>query len=54
MIFVAEEYDAGESLHVSSVPASQHIQHTFNGERERRSLSILKFEIALNGCKVEI
>jgi hypothetical protein len=37
------ENDAGASLHVSSVPASQHIQHTFNGERERRSP--LNFEI---------
>jgi hypothetical protein len=37
MIFSAEEYDAGASLHVSSMPANQHIQHTFNGERERRN-----------------
>jgi hypothetical protein len=25
MIFLAEEYDVGASLHVSSVPANQHI-----------------------------
>jgi hypothetical protein len=43
MIFLAEEYDAGASLQLSKVPASQHIQHTFNGERERRNPLILKF-----------
>jgi hypothetical protein len=41
--------DAGASLHVSSMPASQHIQHAFNGERERRNP--LNFEIQnFNKC----
>jgi hypothetical protein len=49
MIFPFEEYDAGASLHVNSMPASQHIQHSFNGERERRSP--LNFEIRnFNKC----
>jgi hypothetical protein len=49
MIFPVEEYNAGASLHVSSVPASQHIQHTFNEERERHNP--LNFEIQnFNKC----
>jgi hypothetical protein len=52
MIFPAEEYDVGASLHVSSMPASQHIQHAFNGERERRNLSILKFKISINFVRI--
>jgi hypothetical protein len=49
MILPAEEYDAGESLHFSSMPTIQHIQHTFNGERERRDP--LNFEIQnFNKC----
>jgi hypothetical protein len=48
MIF-PDKYDVGASLHVSSVPANQHIQHTFNGERERRIP--LNFEIQnFNKC----
>jgi hypothetical protein len=52
MIFPAEEYDARASLHVSSVPTSQHIQHAINGERERHNP--LKFEIQIINkfCKV--
>jgi hypothetical protein len=48
MIFPAEEYDAGASLHVSSVPASQHIQHTLMEKGRGTTLSILKFEISIN------
>jgi hypothetical protein len=51
MIFLAEEYDAsdtGASLHISSVPAYQHIQHALMEKGRGATLSILKFEISIN------
>jgi hypothetical protein len=48
MIFPAEEYDAGASLHVSSVPSNKHIQHALMEKGRGTALSILKFEISIN------
>jgi hypothetical protein len=44
MIFAAEEYDAGASLHASYAPANQHIKRVFKGE-ERRNPLTFKFKI---------
>jgi hypothetical protein len=45
MIFPAEEYDAGASLHVNNVLASQHIQCALMEKGRGTTLSILKFEM---------
>jgi hypothetical protein len=49
MIFAAEEYDAGASLHVIK---RQHTQRAFNGRREAQPSHFFQnLKIVLNDCK---